>query len=267
MSTHDNQKGAGDHAFGWPGQDPQAHADGDGMANTRPTSPATGAASAAAARAAYAGAEKDAAFDGPADVPDTGDGASVGAEDDGSLPDEAVQGDLAGDTSPADRPTGPSVEPPSASSVPQAGASDAERLAAERLADYQRLNAEYVNYKRRVDRDRAEDRNRATIGVVESLLPVLDEIHFARQHGELTEDSPFSKIAAKLEGVLAGYGVAMYGEVGETFDPVVHEALMHTTAELPPGTTDTTVVMVMQPGYRIGERVVRPARVSVADPA
>ena len=250
MSTHDNPQGVGEPAFGWPGQNPQTDADVDGMAHTRPTSPATGAAAAAAARAAYAGAEKDAGLD----TPDTGEGTAV-TDDDGSLPEEAVQGDLAGEAATAE------------SATPAGATSDAERLAAERLADYQRLNAEYVNYKRRVDRDRAEDRTRATAAVVESLLPVLDEIYFARQHGDLTQDSPFDKIAAKLESVLAGHGVSMYGEVGETFDPAVHEALMHTTADLPPGTTDTTVVMVMQPGFRMGDRVVRPARVSVADPA
>jgi len=242
MSNHDNPQGVGDAAFGWPGQNPQADADVDGMAHSRPTSPATGAAAAAAARAAYAGADKTSGLDAPvdasADAPDTGEGASVAADNDGGLPEEAVQGDLAGDAPQADATSAPQTSA-SQMSAPQAGASDAERLAAERLADYQRLNAEYINYKRRVDRDRAEDRTRATAGVVESLLPVLDEIYFARQHGE----------------------------VGETFDPAVHEALMHTTADLPPGTSDTTVVMVMQPGYRMGERVVRPARVSVADPA
>ncbi|WP_307781324.1 nucleotide exchange factor GrpE [Agilicoccus flavus] len=138
-------------------------------------------------------------------------------------------------------------------------------LAAERLADLQRLQAEYVNYKRRVDRDREIEKSRTVGSVIESLLPVLDEIHLARQHGEL-ESGPFAKIAAKLEGVLAKQGVERYGEPGETFDPTVHEAIMHTQAELAPGTTDTTVVQVMQPGYRVGGRVVRAALVAVADP-
>ena len=244
MSTHDNPQGVGEPAFGWPGQNPQTDADVDGMAHTRPTSPATGAAAAAAARAAYAGAEKDAGLDTPLDAgldtPDTGEGTAV-TDDDGSLPEEAVQGDLAGEAATAE------------SATPAGATSDAERLAAERLADYQRLNAEYVNYKRRVDRDRAEDRTRATAAVVESLLPVLDEIYFARQHGDLTQDSPFDKIAAKLESVLAGHGVSMYGEVGETFDPAVHEALMHTTADLPPGTTDTTVVTITTGRTRISD--------------
>lgn len=139
-------------------------------------------------------------------------------------------------------------------------------LAAERLADLQRLQAEYVNYKKRVDRDREAQRELAIAGVIESLLPVLDEIHLARSHGEL-EAGPFAKIAEKLEGILGKYGVTRFGQPGETFDPMVHQALMHTHAELAPGTTETTVVQVMQPGYKLGDRIVRPAMVAVADPA
>ena len=141
-----------------------------------------------------------------------------------------------------------------------------EETAAERLADLQRLQAEYINYKRRVDRDRAVEKDRAVAGVIESMLPVLDEIHLARQHGDL-EGGPFAKIAAKLEGVLGRYGVQRYGEPGDTFDPMIHEAVMHTQAELAPGTTETTVVQIMQPGYQMGDRVIRAALVAVADPA
>lgn len=139
-------------------------------------------------------------------------------------------------------------------------------LAADRLADLQRLQAEYVNYKRRVDRDREQMRNNALAGFVESLLPVLDEIHYARQHGDLAEGSPFAKIAEKLDGILGKYGLASFGEAGDAFDPMHHEALMHIEAEVPEGSEGTTVVQVMQPGYKVGDRVVRPARVAVADP-
>lgn len=155
--------------------------------------------------------------------------------------------------------------------APQASADSADAhpdtaLAAERLADLQRLQAEYVNYKRRVDRDREQLRTNALAGFVESLLPVLDEIHYAKQHGDLDEGSPFAKIAAKLDGILGKYGLASFGEVGDAFDPMHHEALMHIEAEVPDGSEGTTVVQVMQPGYKVGERVVRPARVAVADP-
>jgi molecular chaperone GrpE len=138
-------------------------------------------------------------------------------------------------------------------------------LAAERLRDLQRLQAEYVNYRRRVERDRDVARETAVSGVLEQLLPVLDDVHLARQHGDL-EGTPFAAIADKLEAVLGRFGLSRFGEAGEAFDPAVHEALMHTEADLPEGTEVTTVVQVLQPGYRAGERVLRAARVAVADP-
>jgi len=140
-----------------------------------------------------------------------------------------------------------------------------ERLAAERLSDLQRLQAEYANYRKRVDRDRMLARDLTIASMVESLLPVLDDIHLARQHGDL-ESGPFASIAEKLESTLAKYGVERFGEPGTAFDPEVHDALMHVEEELAEGTDTTTVVGVLQPGYRIGDRVIRPARVSVADP-
>lgn len=165
--------------------------------------------------------------------------------------------------------------PPAGEAWAEAGSADPaaaqapdphELLAAERLADLQRLQAEYANYRKRVDRDRATIRELAVASVVESLLPVLDDIHLARQHGDL-EAGPLASIAEKLETTLAKYGVERFGEPGAAFDPAVHDALMHVDEELAEGTEVTTVVGVLQPGYRIGDRVVRPARVSVADPA
>jgi len=138
-------------------------------------------------------------------------------------------------------------------------------LAAERLSDLQRLQAEYANYRKRVDRDRLVARDTAIGSVVEAMLPVLDDIALARQHGDL-ETGPFVSIAEKLEATLGKYGVERYGEPGTPFDPAIHDALMHVEAELAPGTEVTTVVSVLQPGYKIGERILRPARVSVADP-
>ncbi|MGL5930212.1 MAG: nucleotide exchange factor GrpE [Dermatophilaceae bacterium] len=143
-------------------------------------------------------------------------------------------------------------------------------LAAERLADLQRLQAEYVNYKRRVDRDRTVVQARAVRDVLESLLPVLDDLHLAREHGDLA-GGPFAAIADKLEATLARYGLERFGTRGEEFDPSRHEALMHAPwpdddADLPQDGSATTVVTVLQPGYRAGDHVLRPARVAVADP-
>jgi molecular chaperone GrpE len=141
----------------------------------------------------------------------------------------------------------------------------AQASAAERLSDLQRLQAEFVNYRRRVDRDRDVSRDQAVAGVLEALLPVLDDVHLARHHGDL-EGGPFAAIAEKLETVLERFGLSRYGQQGEEFDPSVHEALMHTEADLPEGATTTTIVQVLQPGYRTGDRVLRAARVAVADP-
>ncbi|MFG2090971.1 nucleotide exchange factor GrpE [Spirillospora sp. NPDC048824] len=132
---------------------------------------------------------------------------------------------------------------------------------AERLADLQRLKAEYDNYRRRVDRDRVAVREQAVGQVLSELLPVLDDIGRARDHDELT--GGFKSVAESLEAVTGKLGLVRYGEKGEPFDPTVHEALMHSFS---PDVTETSVVDVLQPGYRIGERILRAARVAVADP-
>ena len=138
-------------------------------------------------------------------------------------------------------------------------------MATELLADLQRLQAEYVNYRKRVERDRDVARDLAVAGVLEALMPVLDDIQLARDHGDLTE-GPFAAIADKLESSLARFGLQRFGAAGEAFDPAVHEALMHTQAELDDGVDVTTVTQVMQPGYKAGDRVLRAARVAGADP-
>jgi molecular chaperone GrpE len=132
---------------------------------------------------------------------------------------------------------------------------------AERTADLQRLQAEYANYRRRVDRDREVIRDTAVANVLTNLLPVLDDIGRARDHGEL--EGGFKSVGEALEATVEKLGLERFGAAGDPFDPTVHEALTHTTS---PDVTETTAVEVFQPGYRIGDRVVRPARVAVADP-
>lgn len=191
------------------------------------------------------------------------DHAAEGAQDDAvntEAVNEGVASAQAGATAPGAEASGATVD----------ATSEAETLAAQRLDDLQRLNAEYVNYKRRVDRDRALTQERAVRDVLEALLPVLDDIQGARDHGDLT-DGPFAAIADKLEASLGKYGLTRFGDKGEAFDPMVHEALMHQAwPEGDPaldGAEGTTVVMVLQPGYKTGDTVIRPARVAVADPA
>ncbi|WP_299040037.1 nucleotide exchange factor GrpE [uncultured Pseudokineococcus sp.] len=137
-----------------------------------------------------------------------------------------------------------------------------QQLADQRLEDLQRLQAEYVNYRKRVDRDRDVSAASAKSSVFEALLPVLDDVVLARTHGGLS-DGPAASIADKLESTLERLGLERYGEAGEVFDPAVHEALMHGAGE---GYEVTTVTQVLQPGYRAGGRVLRAARVAVAGP-
>ncbi|MFJ8108909.1 nucleotide exchange factor GrpE [Streptomyces sp. NPDC096132] len=131
----------------------------------------------------------------------------------------------------------------------------------ERTADLQRLQAEYQNYRRRVERDRIAVKEIAIANLLTELLPVLDDIGRARDHGELV--GGFKSVAESLETVAAKMGLQQFGKEGEPFDPTIHEALMHSYA---PDVTETTCVAILQPGYRIGERTIRPARVAVAEP-
>ena len=167
------------------------------------------------------------------------------------------------------RPAAGETPPPAAAETGAADDNvDADVVAAElalqieeRTADLQRLQAEYVNYRRRVERDRELVRETALANVLTNLLPVLDDIGRAREHGEL--EGGFKSVGEALEAVVEKLGLERFGEPGEPFDPTVHEALMHQHS---PDVIEPTAVQILQPGYRIGERVVRPARVAVADP-
>jgi len=153
------------------------------------------------------------------------------------------------------------VEVPAEESV--ASGAPAEAEAAELRNDLLRLQAEYVNYRKRVERDRAVAGEMAVIGVLNSLLPVLDDIDAARQHGDL-EDGPFAAIAAKLENALKTYGLERIDATGVEFDPTIHEALI----QQPGQDIDVdTVSQVLRSGYRSKERVLRAAQVIVSVPA
>jgi molecular chaperone GrpE len=133
---------------------------------------------------------------------------------------------------------------------------------AELTNDLQRLQAEYVNYKRRVDRDRELIAENAAYKALSPIVEVLDTIDRAREHGELTED--LKQVADQLERVVSAQGLTKFGEVGEAFDPTVHEALSHLGTD--PDVEVTTVKLLAKAGYRIGDRVVRAAQVLVVDP-
>ena len=133
-------------------------------------------------------------------------------------------------------------------------------LAAERLDSLLRLQAEFTNYKNRTAREKEQLRLFVISDLVGSLLPVFDDIDAARKHGDLQE-GPFAAIAAKLEDSLKKEGVERFGEVGEPFDPNIHEAvLQQPTGEVEPD----HISMVLRYGYRVNDRVVRTAQVAVA---
>jgi molecular chaperone GrpE len=133
----------------------------------------------------------------------------------------------------------------------------------ERTADLQRLQAEFLNYKRRVERDRSLTEQNATYRVLVPIIDVLDTVDRAREHGEL--DEGFQTVADQLERVVTGLGLTKFGAPGEPFDPNLHEALSHIGED--PDVEVTTCKVVAKAGYRIGDRVVRAAQVLVVDPA
>ncbi|MCC6495295.1 MAG: nucleotide exchange factor GrpE [Propionibacteriaceae bacterium] len=137
-----------------------------------------------------------------------------------------------------------------------------QELVDERTEDLQRLHAEYANYKKRVDRDRLLARQGGIEVVILDLLPVLDSVEAAREHEELV--GGFKLVADELEKIIAKYGLETFGEVGEEFDPQIHDALMQ--MPVAGDITVPTVSAVMQRGVKLNDRVLRPARVGVANP-
>lgn len=129
------------------------------------------------------------------------------------------------------------------------------------VADAKRVQAEYANYRKRVDRDRVAVREQALANVLGDLLPVLDDIGRAREHGEL--EGGFRQVAEGLEQIVTKLGLVRFGEAGDPFDPTIHEALMHSYS---PDVSETSCAQILQPGYSLNERVLRPARVAVAEP-
>ncbi|MFG3553979.1 nucleotide exchange factor GrpE [Micromonospora sp. NPDC047557] len=164
-------------------------------------------------------------------------------------------------------PSGPPVVDAPAQPVDGGGTSLGAELEAlraeldERTRDLQRVSAEYANYRKRVDRDRSLVQEQATGSVLAALLPILDDLDRAREHGDLV--GPFGTVAEQLTTALGKFGLNAFGEQGDPFDPTRHEAVAHqTSAEV----SEPTCVQVMRRGYQLGERLLRPALVAVADP-
>ena len=128
--------------------------------------------------------------------------------------------------------------------------------------DLQRLQAEYANYRKRIERDRLVAHEMAIGAVLTELLALLDAVDLAEQHGEVT--GGFKAVADQLNSITSRIGLEKYGSEGEAFDPQIHEALMHETSA---DVAVPTATKILQPGYKYKERILRPARVSVTDPA
>jgi molecular chaperone GrpE len=166
-----------------------------------------------------------------------------------------------GSDEPAAAAAAPAPKPAATPAAEPAAAAELRAQLAERTADLQRLQAEYANYRKRVDRDRGTVREQAVASALTELLPVLDAINQADEHGELS--GGFKSVADSLQAAVGKLGLVSYGQRGDAFDPKIHEALSYSDS---PDVTEDTCVDIFQPGYKVGERILRPARVAVAAP-
>jgi len=166
----------------------------------------------------------------------------------------------------------PDEETTETSSPPEPSAPDGDDVAPEpsleqqleeRTADLQRLQAEYVNYRKRVERDRAISRTMGEASVLRSLLTVLDDIGRAEEHGQL--EGGFKAVADALQQAVKSHRLEVFGAPGDVFDPRLHEALFHSGAS--DEVDATTIATVVRTGYRVGDDVIRHAQVGVVDPA
>ena len=139
--------------------------------------------------------------------------------------------------------------------------SDVEKQLAERTEDLQRVSAEYANYRRRTERERGQIAEHAKAKFAGELLPLLDDLDLAEQHGDLKE-GPLKAFADKLRSVLAGQKVAAFGAEGEAFNPEIHEAVQ----DLSSG-GEQVIGSVLRKGYAVGDKLIRNAMVIIADPA
>jgi molecular chaperone GrpE len=160
-----------------------------------------------------------------------------------------------------EQPEETTAEAPAEAEVTETDAIDREL---EIFQDLQRLQADFVNYKTRVDRDRGVERQLAVAETVRAFLPALDDLDRAEQHGDLQEGTPMAAIAQKLRAAGEKLGLSAFGEKGEKFDPEHHDALVQTPN---PEVSEPTVADVVERGYRIGERMLRPAKVAVFVPS
>lgn len=140
----------------------------------------------------------------------------------------------------------------------------AKDLVAEMRSDMLRAQAELVNFRNRVERDRVANREAVIAEVIRSLIPALDDLARAEAHGDLVEGAPLTIVAQKIRGSFEKYGLKQVGVKGEPFDPAFHEAMVQLPST---DVTVNTIADVIEPGYILGDRLVRPAKVAVSVPA
>ncbi|MGE2723016.1 nucleotide exchange factor GrpE [Mycolicibacterium celeriflavum] len=167
---------------------------------------------------------------------------------------EAGSGSAAGDAGAA----GPGEPAPDAPTQEKAAGEEADK-ASELLADLQRVQADFTNYRKRALRDQQVAADRAKASVISELLPILDDLDRARDHGDL-ESGPLKVMADKLVNTLEGLGLSGFGAEGDEFDPELHEAVQHEGEG-----THPVIGTVMRRGYKVGDQVVRHALVGVVD--
>ena len=199
--------------------------------------------------------------------PETGEvraAGPTGSEDGGTAAVDGVEDLIQAEDADVETSTTDAPEAPELSAEDASILADAERdLVADMRNDMLRAQAELVNFRNRVERDRAANREIVIAEVLRSLLPAMDDLVRAEKHGDL-EGSPLALVAQKLHGAFERYGLRVVGEVGEPFDPNFHEALV----QLPsPDVTVNTVADVVEPGYALGDRLIRAAKVAVHVPA
>ena len=186
--------------------------------------------------------------------------------------DEVVDSGAADQAAPEGAADGPDTQPEEltvddilgAAQSDEAAVADAPAEEHDLVLDLKRVQAEYANYRRRTEEQREVEIARAKGSVAKGMLPVLDDLDRAEKHGDLEEGTPLAAIADKIRTVVARLGVERYGEAGEAFDPQQHEAIFQAPT---PGTTEATILEVVEIGYRLGDLELRPAKVVVAVPA
>jgi molecular chaperone GrpE len=183
------------------------------------------------------------------------------------MPEENLPEEPAQDHEESQAPEEPAEAEQAAEATEEASSEDGDKDAIDReleiFQDLQRLQADFVNYRARVERDRGVERQLAVAEAIRAFLPALDDLTRAESHGDLQDGTPMAAIAQKLKAAGEKFGLKAFGEKGESFDPEKHEALVQNPSE---EVTEPVIADVIELGYMVGDRLLRPAKVAVSVP-